>query len=52
MSKSPTPRQAPSIAKLGRLAGMAAVLGGTAALLLIGAPADAAALRHFFGKGI
>ena len=40
--------QNPTLAKVGRLVGMATVLGGTAALLLIGAPADAAAIRHMF----
>jgi hypothetical protein len=52
MSKFALPLQSPKFAKVGRLVGLATVLGGTAALLLIGAPADAAALRHVFSKGI
>jgi hypothetical protein len=48
MSPSATPRSNRGLAKFGRLLGMATVLGGTAALLLIGAPADAAVIRHVF----
>ena len=43
MSRFALARRTPAVAKAGRLVGMATVLGGTAALLLIGAPADAAA---------
>ena len=52
MSKFALPRQSPKLAKVGRLVGMATVLGGTAALLLIGAPADAASFRYWYSKGI
>lgn len=46
MSKFALPRQSSKFAKVSRVVGMATVLGATAALLLIGAPADAASLRH------
>jgi len=48
MSRFALPRQTPTLTKVGRLVGMATVLGGTAALLLVGAPADAATFHHMF----